>query len=450
MIRKLLLRSFRLTSAIKYWFLNRFTLAGRLTLAGLIAAAVFGQNTNINMAYQAFTFLLALLATSILASTFFKAHLMVRRRLPRFGTVGQPVSYRLELTNQFRRIRKRLEITEKLADPRPTFEEFIQGREPKEATRNRFDRVVGYHRWMWLMALKTGAKVKGVLLSDIGPGDQSEVRLELTPQQRGYLHLRGLKITRTDPLGLYKASDTIQLHDSILVLPRRYPLPPVMLPGTRKYQPGGVALASSVGDAEEFISLREYRPGDPLRRIHWRSWAKTGKPVVKEYQEEYFVRHALILDTFHDTSGSQVFEEAVSLAASFVTTVQTHECLLDLMFVGPEEYCFTGGRGLAHVDRMLEILASVNVCHDKSFSSLYPMVIERAGLLSSCICILLEWNDERKQLVANLKELGIPMIVLVVGELGFVETLDPGPMKDQPHFFHTLEAGRIEEGLAKL
>ncbi len=78
------------------------------------------------------------------------------------------------------------------------------------------------------------------------------------------------------------------------------------------------------------------------------------------------------------------------------------------------------------------------------------MVIERAGLLSSCICILLEWNDERKQLVANLRELGIPMIVLVVGELGFVETLDPGPMKDQPHFFHTLEAGRIEEGLAKL
>jgi uncharacterized protein (DUF58 family) len=223
-----------------------------------------------------------------------------------------------------------------------------------------------------------------------------------------------------------------------------------MLPGTRKYQPGGVALASSVGDAEEFISLREYRPGDPLRRIHWRSWAKTGKPVVREYQEEYFVRHALILDTFHDTPGSRVFEEAVSLAASFVTTVQTHECLLDLMFVGPEEYCFTGGRGLAHIDRMLEILASVSVCQDKPFSSLYPMVIERAGLLSSCICILLEWNDERKQLVANLRELGIPVIVLVVGELGFVETLDPGPMKDQPHFFHTLEAGRIEEGLAKL
>ena len=38
--------------------------------------------------------------------------------------------------------------------------------------------------------------------------------------------------------------------------------------------------------------------GDPLRKIHWRSWARRGKPVVKEYQEEYFSRIALVLDTF--------------------------------------------------------------------------------------------------------------------------------------------------------
>jgi uncharacterized protein (DUF58 family) len=55
-----------------------------------------------------------------------------------------------------------------------------------------------------------------------------------------------------------------------------------------KYQQGGVALASNVGQSDEFVALRDYRQGDPLRHIHWRSWARAGKPVVKEFEDEFF------------------------------------------------------------------------------------------------------------------------------------------------------------------
>ncbi len=120
------------------------------------------------------------------------------------------------------------------------------------------------------------------------------------------------------------------------------------------------------------------------------------------------------------------------------------------MFVGPEAYCFTSGRGLAQIDRMLEILASVKVCRDKPFSTLFPIVTQRAGLLSSCICIMLKWEENRQRLVENLIKLGLPLIVLVVTARGVAKKLDPGPMKDQHHYFHQLEAGRIEEGLMKL
>ena len=75
-------------------------------------------------------------------------------------------------------------------------------------------------------------------------------------------------------------------------------MPHIQLRGQRKYQPGGVALASSIGESDEFVALRDYRAGDPMRRIHWRSWARVGRPVVREYQDEFFVRHALVLDTF--------------------------------------------------------------------------------------------------------------------------------------------------------
>ena len=262
--------------------------------------------------------------------------------------------------------------------------------------------------------------------------------------------LTGLTINCPDPFCLFKSSVNIPAQQSVLVLPKRYPLPRIQLPGTRTYQPGGVALASSVGDSEEFISMRDYRPGDPLRRIHWKSWARTGKPIVKEYQDEFFVRHALILDTFQRAAYSEIFEEAVSVAASFACSIQTQESLLDLMFVGTEAYCFTSGRGLAHADSMLEILASVRACPDKPFSTLHSLVTERASLLSGSICILLSWDEERRKFIDQLNRLGIPLLVLVITDHQSPDTLDPGPMKGSPENFHTLKAGKIQEGLAKL
>src|SRR5690606_34015254 len=100
------------------------------------------------------------------------------------------------------------------------------------------------------------------------------------------------------PFGVFRSLRKLALPQSLLILAKRYPIPPFELPGTTKYQQGGVSMASSVGESEEFVSLREYRPGDPLRHIHWKSYAKIGKPIVKEFQDEFFVRHALILDTF--------------------------------------------------------------------------------------------------------------------------------------------------------
>ena len=100
------------------------------------------------------------------------------------------------------------------------------------------------------------------------------------------------------------------------------------------------------------------------------------------------MRHALVLDTFTDEPHSEILEEAVSVAASFACTVLTQESLLDLLFVGAEAYCFTAGRGLAHADQMLEILASIRPCADKSFETLEHLVISHISVVSGCICVL--------------------------------------------------------------
>jgi uncharacterized protein (DUF58 family) len=234
------------------------------------------------------------------------------------------------------------------------------------------------------------------------------------------------------------------------VLPKRYILPRLVLPGNSEYQPSGVALASAVGQSDEFIALRDYRPGDPLRHIHWKSVAKVDRLIVRENEDEFFVRYALILDTFAGVEQEEIFEEAVSVAASFVCSIQTQESLLDLLFVGTEAYCFTAGRGVGHVDRMLEILAAVDLCKDKAFPSLETLVLQHASQVSGCVCVFLSWDEPRQRLVKLLQSLQVPVRVCVVTDEQEMGPLEPGPMKDQPQNFHHLRTGKIQETLSRL
>jgi uncharacterized protein (DUF58 family) len=415
----------------------------------LVISAVVGLDTKGTMAYQAFTFLLAILVIAMLSGLFYRLRLSVTRHMPRFGTAGVKSEYRIKIHNKTDKIQTGLTLFEDFEDPCPSFEEFMQTPEPGEKRRNLFDRAVGYYRWLWLISIKRQAKTKAVALPDLQPNNMTEAHVEITPSRRGVIRLTGLTVARPDPFGLFNACMTVSLPQSFLVLPKRYNLPLIGLPGSRRYQSGGVALASSVGDSEEFISLREYRPGDPLRKIHWKSWAKIGKPIVKEYQDEFFVRHALILDTFQKTAHSQILEEAVSIAASFACEIQTQESLLDLMFVGPEAYCFTSGRGLAHKDKMLEILAGVVSCRNKSFDHL--TVTARASMLSGCICILLSWDEERKKLIDHLKSMGIPTLALIIAQSnGSADNRVKEPQQDESNNFHQLKMGKIQEGLMNI
>ena len=204
----------------------------------------------------------------------------------------------------------------------------------------------------------------------------------------GILRFTGVTLARPDPLGLFRAFSRIAAPQTVLILPKRYPLPPIALPGTMKYQEGGVALAANVGRSEEFVALREYRRGDPLRHIHWRSWAKAGRPIVKEFEDEFFVRHALVLDTFTDEPHSEMLEEAVSVAASFACTVLTQESLLDLLFVGSRIVLLhrrtrPGARGPDAGNSRVgaRLRATSRLRRSNSWSS--PM----SSVVSGCICV---------------------------------------------------------------
>jgi len=438
-------RQYRLFAWLQHASRRRMTPAGWMLLGSLVMTMVLGGNRENMVSYQAFAFLLFLWVSALITCCFFRVKISLTRSLPRFGTVGQPLTYRVAVKNLTAKTQQDLLLLEDLADPRLSFVEWLALKKAEQQGVRPFWPSARRH-----MMPRHLAQIRATVLPALPAGQTTEALVEITPLRRGVLSFTGSSLARADSFGLFRALVKISQPGKMLILPKRYPLPPLALPGSLKYQEGGVALAANVGQSEEFVALRDYRRGDPLRHIHWRSWARTGKPIVKEFEDEFFVRHALVLDTFHQQPNSELFEEAVSVAASFACTLQTQESLLDLLFVGAEAYCFTAGRGLAHADQMLEILAAVRVCTDKNFSDLEQLVLNHSATVSNCICVFLAWDEPRRRFVEKLKASGLPVLVLVLVAAAPKKPLAAGPLRDEPESFHTLVLGEIEAGLQKL
>ncbi|MBI1733271.1 MAG: DUF58 domain-containing protein [Gammaproteobacteria bacterium] len=451
MIRWLLYLNFRYLYRLSQWSRQRFTPAGMALLGTLVASGIFGVNTRQTLAYQIFGFLVAVLLVSAAGSLFFRPRLRIRRLLPQFGAAGMPLTYGVEIHNTGTRLEQDLCLLDELEAPFPTLAEFRDGRDPEDDQRNWFDRKVGYPRLMGQIQKRRGAALAPALLPPIAPGDPARVQLNLLPLRRGYLRFRHATLGRPDPFGLLRALHTLPGPETLLILPKLYRAPEIRLPARRRFHPGGMALASTVGDSQEFLSLRDYKPGDPLRAIHWRSFARLGKPVVKEYQDEFFVRQGLVLDTYLQDRQPAVFEEAVSVAATLALRRPERDALLDLMFVGARAYRFTIGRGLGQMENMLEILACVEPNHGGTFTDLADLVLQHGDETSALICVLLGWDAPRQALVARARQLGIPVLALVVGTTPeHLMGSDPGAAGADPERLVALPLDRIQAALDRL
>ena len=430
------------------WYNQHFTYIGKLLLFVIVLSGVLGFDTSRNLSYQVFALFVAVVLLAILFSRFNRNTFTCERRIPAVVTVGQSFSYHITVKNTCDKACSDVLLVDCVQDVFPDEYEMKNVKDSESRRENWFDRVVGYPRWRRLVRYKTGATEPRQIIDFLGPHQSTQLQLSITPLRRGYLRFTGARFGKPDPLGLFRRVFEVQHVHSVLVLPRRYPVARLNLSGQRNYQPGGVTLSSSVGESGEFHGLREYQHGDPLRRIHWRSWARQGKPMVKTYEDEFFVRHALILDTCTADLPLQHFEEAVSVAASLAVNMSDAESLLDLMFVEDKAYHFTSGRGVGDIQSMLEILACVQASEQSSWKSLQSQVMQHMAQLSSVVFVLLRWDETRQELVQQVKQQGVEVRVLLVSDSD-TDAPDVDFMPLQSELIH-LTPGRIEQGLQRV
>lgn len=272
-------------------------------------------------------------------------------------------------------------------------------------------------------------------------GQQAIVSINITPQRRGVITFDDLKVILPDPFGLFQRCQKVQAPSATLtILPRRFALPPFELPGASTFKISGEASATSVGTTGEFIGLREYRPGDPLRQIHWKSWARTGRPIVKELEDTFYPRYALIVDTLSCNQTDHSFEEVISVAASFAACIDTSESLLDLMFIKNTAHRVTAGRGTERAEKLLEVLAAVLPERKEKFTELTQLVLRHRNDLSSCLVIFNGWDKTREKFLNTLISSGVICSPIIIGS-------GPAPFSFPGHW---IESGYIARDLQRL
>jgi uncharacterized protein (DUF58 family) len=157
------------------------------------------------------------------------------------------------------------------------------------------------------------------VLARLPGGRRAAVTYSLRSEVRGRYAVGPLRLRLADPFGMCELTRSFTATDPLVVVPRTWPLAAVQAGG--QWAGSGESLArSAAASGEDDLATREYRYGDDLRRVHWRSTARRGELMVRRDEQPRQMRATVLLDTRregHRGEGpASSFEWAVSAAAS--------------------------------------------------------------------------------------------------------------------------------------
>ncbi len=157
------------------------------------------------------------------------------------------------------------------------------------------------------------------VLNRLPGGRRAAVTYSLRSDVRGRYSVGPLRLQMGDPFGMCEITRSFTATDPLVVVPRTWPLTPVRAGG--QWAGTGESLArSAAATGEDDIATREYRHGDDLRRVHWRSTARRGELMVRRDEQPRQMRATVLLDSRRDghrgEGPASSYEWGVGAAAS--------------------------------------------------------------------------------------------------------------------------------------
>jgi uncharacterized protein (DUF58 family) len=328
----------------------KFTREGRYFVAISVGIGMAAINTGNNLLYLLLGWLLSVIIASGVLSEQVLRGLRIQRRPPGRIFAGQPFLMEISVENTKRSLASySIEVEDRIAD---------------------------------------GMLDKKCYFLKVPAGRTQRTSYRHTFARRGRYRFTGFRVGTKFPFGLFRKSRDIDVGKELVVYPQVHP---ITVPPPRAHHPGHDA-ARQLGRRGEFFGLREYRDGDDRRDIHWRSTARTGRALVREYEDESQKRAVILLDnalppaaiargdkrqparptpeqpggapgaTSDDRDPAAAMERAISAAASMASAYLNRGYAVELVARGCR---VPSGAGPVQATRILEALALLEIVTDE-------------------------------------------------------------------------------------
>lgn len=288
----------------------RFTRSGWIVTGGSLVLGVAAIGTGNNLLFLLLGAVLGFIALSGWMSEQTLRGLEVRRRAHAGATAGEPARVAYGVTNGKRRL--------------PSFA--VEVGEAELPGRG------------WIPALAAG--------------EETTVRAEHAWARRGVYPLERVVLATAFPFGLFRKERDLDLPGEAVVWPRTDRAVREPRPAGRRSRPTDRALAGAAGGRGDFRALRPYRPGDDPRDVHWRSSARAGEPMVREFERDRSRALWLCLD-LRAPEGDAAEAAAETVAALAAAALRRGEAF----GLATGEVRVAPGTGPAQLERVLDALA---------------------------------------------------------------------------------------------
>ena len=304
----------------------RLTKEGSRFLLLTLAVGVAAVNTGNNLFYLLLAMMLSLIVLSGLLSEQCVRRLEFHRHLPEYLFANEPATVTIWIANRKSRV-------------------------PSVSLRL-FDVVAGQDL------------DRGIHLSHLAPYSSTLISYPLLVRRRGRYRFDGVRVVTPFPFGLFHKKALYPLEASVIVCPEIIPLPPLQLQELHAIgQHQGLARR---GPGNSLYNLREFRPGDDSRAIHWMTTARTSKLMLKETEAEDQRWVTLAVSTVAPVEADDAFERAVSIAASLLDQLLKGGYQVRLLLGDQQEILASGPEQFLHLLHLLALCKRRPVTADVS------------------------------------------------------------------------------------
>ncbi len=247
-------------------------------------------------------------------------------------------------------------------------------------------------------------------------------------KRRGMYTVGPIRLTLSDPLGLFEPKRTIGDTMDFTVYPELLPLERVPIEGRSNVFSFGRENSLLAGRSLDFFGVREYVPGDPIRHVHWPSTARIGRLMVREFERTVTDQVTLLLDLERSSiaglgehsTPEYVIKMAAALAHHSIS--RGHE--VQLLGVGEVPLELPLGRGAGHEAFILEELAKARPRGETPLHEVLEFNLERIPDGSTLVILFASVSVVLEQFVdawTLLRSRGVRLLAVLVDDTTFLQ-----------------------------